>query len=629
MNNSIFAKNRIASKNNSYFSGINFNDLSATSSAFMSNIRPNMRGGSRSNSRSRYMYGGVCPCNIALKAFEEDNVENALDIVKEGDCCFECEDSDGNTILHHLVLCSNANDKCVDAIKMLIDIDKISKCINKQNKEGKTPMLLAVTIGNETVANMLDDAGADKSIKDNEGNFVQAEDSETNEVTDKSIRTAEAVENVAKLVEKSGDGIETSIDLGTETVQKPVESKNNESSANARVREQLEKFINSALGNLLITREINDKIKVPLVSRMPGPDSEIEFISQQETDASTMDSIKELLNSSEKKSEVVNTSREPETIQSETDELIQVLAKKYSEGEKKNQENKVATELGKLTEKVEEKVEEKTKEKTKEKADETSDAGVESSVDTEALMQAISKISGNVATNVKEKQDGGSKQKIMGYRNLNLSESSLVSESFNINSYSESEPEYGISDTGYAAFYNDSEYGAVTNELSRMMQRQRDNLHQQVLDMIMAMLNKGELVKDSVAIKASERNAKLIKAYIYRKVSEKNPQMGGLDKILSISKMSEQQISDLIEDMPDLDELEKTIQKNIEERQAERAKSKSDKSSKSSKKSKDESESETINFTMTETTESETPKKKSSKTKDKETKSKAKKTSKK
>ena len=45
MNKSIFSKNKIASKNNYFNSGINVNDLSATSSVFMSNIKQNLKGG--------------------------------------------------------------------------------------------------------------------------------------------------------------------------------------------------------------------------------------------------------------------------------------------------------------------------------------------------------------------------------------------------------------------------------------------------------------------------------------------------------------------------------------------------------------------------------------------------------
>ena len=154
-----------------------------------------------------------------------------------------------------------------------------------------------------------------------------------------------------------------------------------------------------------------------------------------------------------------------------------------------------------------------------------------------------------------------------------------------------------------------------------MMQNQRDNLHQQVLNTITGLLEKGEFKKDGEKIKYSENNAKLIKAYIYRKISEKNPQMGGLDKILSISKMSDQQLIDMVEKMPDLEDLEKSIKKHIEEKKKEKPKD--------SNKSKYKSDmSETIDFDISETDESENPKKKSKDSKDSKTK-KSKKSSKK
>ena len=45
MNNSIFKKNKTSNEGSYLKNGINLNDLSATSSNFMSMINPNMRGG--------------------------------------------------------------------------------------------------------------------------------------------------------------------------------------------------------------------------------------------------------------------------------------------------------------------------------------------------------------------------------------------------------------------------------------------------------------------------------------------------------------------------------------------------------------------------------------------------------
>jgi hypothetical protein len=183
-----------------------------------------------------------------------------------------------------------------------------------------------------------------------------------------------------------------------------------------------------------------------------------------------------------------------------------------------------------------------------------------SDADTKLMIHAIKKIHKDLKKNKKEKKLIGGynkKQKIMGQRLLNDD-----SEIFYNNTKKLSNNDYNI-------FYNsDFEYGdnSDKNELKRMMMRQKETLHQEVLEMIMGMLNKGLLLQSNKPIKADERNARLIKAFIYRIVSEKNPEMGGMDKILSIKTMNEDEIIKLIKKMPDLDELEENIKKHIEEK---------------------------------------------------------------
>ena len=147
--------------------------------------------------------------------------------------------------------------------------------------------------------------------------------------------------------------------------------------------------------------------------------------------------------------------------------------------------------------------------------------------------------------------------------------------------------------------------GGSNNELSRMMQSQREKLHQEVLDMILSMLNKGLLVRKNKPIEPNEKNAKLIKAFIYRQISEKNPQMGGMDKIMIFKAMSEDEIINSIKTIPDLDELEKNIQKHIQEKQSQEKKT--------TKKSVNNSETNNSDTSQTDTTESENLKKKVSK----------------
>lgn len=202
---------------------------------------------------------------------------------------------------------------------------------------------------------------------------------------------------------------------------------------------------------------------------------------------------------------------------------------------------------------------------------------VSSDIDTSTLYKAINKIvenyPGDKLNKAMEKSkimEGGSrktntKQQIMGYRKFNQD-----SELEFVNNYLS---------TDYNKIYNsDSEIGSKSKnilnqnldpsvvELSRMMSRQKENIHQEVLESIMGMLNRGVLLQSNKPIEASEKNAKLVKAFLYRQICEQNPDLGGMDKILAIKSMSENDIINMVKKMPSLDELEKNINKHLEEK---------------------------------------------------------------
>ncbi len=632
MNKSIFSKNQITGNFGGKNSNrITFSNLSATSSDFMSQINPrrNMRG------------GNDCPCTKCLEAFEEGNIELALYIFKEGNCCCRCKDNKGNTILHNLIICANSGSqsdrtKCKEAIKNLIDSDIIGDCINVQNNEGVTPFLLAVMKGDEKTAQMLDSAGADKSIKDKNGNYVKDEDDNS------SVQSTydSDIDRLLKAKRRldSEDGMST-LDLGSDI-------RRLDSSEVPQMHNNKSMSIMDALNDygkmLIIANDKNpfpertagndDVVFAEIRSTQPAHDEPINLV-----DAEKINNImNNLMNDVETKDTVIprttttpsapaapavarttSTPAPPTTtkvtepemlstdegsridLESDTDQLLRELKKEYEK--RSTQESAPRPQPTSTTIPVTQTVNPTTTTLTQAQPATQTDR-IDTDVDTEALMEAISKISSK-----KDTQQGGNKEKLSGYRRLIETSEEEVTVSETSNS------EYSLN-SDYEALYYDEKEGGASNELSRMMQSQKDKLHEQVLDMIMSMLNKGELIKDSEPIKANERNAKLIKAYIYRQVSEKNPQLGGLDKILMMSKMSDSQIQDMVQEMPELDDLEKTIQKHLEEKQANRP-AKSAKSEKKSKKEKavtDESDTLadlTLSETV-ETTDSETPKKK-------------------
>ena len=71
-------------------------------------------------------------------------------------------------------------------------------------------------------------------------------------------------------------------------------------------------------------------------------------------------------------------------------------------------------------------------------------------------------------------------------------------------------------------------------------------IHNEVLNSILELLSKKILIQKSKPIEVSYSNAKLIKTYIYRQISEKHPQLNGMDRILMIQKMTENEIINII-----------------------------------------------------------------------------------
>ncbi len=131
------------------------------------------------------------------------------------------------------------------------------------------------------------------------------------------------------------------------------------------------------------------------------------------------------------------------------------------------------------------------------------------------------------------------------------------------------------------------------NELSRLINSRKNEIHNEVINTILGMLNKGEILFQNKPIEASEKNAKLIKAYLYRQVTEKNPQLNGLDKIMIIQKMSKSELLDSLKKMPDLNKLEKNIEEHMKSKREQYESDNNKKESKKDDKKVSKSEKET------------------------------------
>jgi hypothetical protein len=567
-----------------------FNNLSETSNDFLTEINQNL---------NKLRGGGKCSCIDALKAFNAENADLGLYILKEKNCCFCCKDDNGNALLHHIVLCCTKhsnNNKCMNALSNALKLPNVSDFIDIQNSDGTTPILLAVEAENEVVANKLDEAGADKSIADNTGNYLQTEDIPEPKTVNLSETPNEQVciNNIVKLVvnDKTNEPELSSLNL-TSTVDNssnvlnslPAFSSDNSDAIAEKVKDKIIKTFGinkktdaiSSLGLGLTSSE-----------NFLDTDKFINFLSDKYNKKPPA-SLNELMGNSDLTSS--------DNITHDMNLLNETTSR---DG---NSDESIATEI--IINALSNKLSKESKPFV------VPDENIEN-VDTDVLMRAIdnirsSKKMSNMNVNVLE--GGGKKEKIMGYRKLTLhsdnsdniysrvNEKSVkelhTAKTSKSSKYSKKASKLDESSINLDLYYSDGESGVSNNELSRLINSRKNDLHNEVINMVMGMLNKGLITKNSKPVEASERNAKLIKSFLYRVVSEKNPQLTGMDKILMIKKMNDKEIVDSLSKMPDLDDLEENIRKHIEERQKARENEQNTSEKKPSKKNKQEKNDDT------------------------------------
>ncbi len=616
MNNSIRKKIYFNYKNNLE------NTLSSTSSEFITK--------SNYNKKTIKQKVDNCSCKDLFEAIDDKNLKLILYILKENNCCFTCKNHDGNTAMHLLISFYEHNKE----ISLVIDDILNGNCrnfINIQNNKGQTPMLNAVMNNLNELAEKMENSGADPSIADNDGNFILDKSNDAPKNND-TIETADMEESSIENENKITQNIMNIFNL-------IVPKSHNDELTTLNLNEE-EDFNDTDNFIELIKSKINSSIKNnsnKINNDSSTSSSSSEYIqfpklkTNNQTSSDTLNTEKfiALLDSDTKQIDVVNYSSNDDD---NTEQFIATLRNKYnsySENDRTNnsskqskindelvndktaeeQNNNTAFTKANQTESetssdilnmansdIEKIVNETTSVEQKENlstSEEKHNSKYKvflknnnvnndslSEIDTDTLLKVMDKIQTKKIMESDKMVGGGiSKQTMIGHR-------TLISDTENINS----KKQYISED--YDNFYNnDSELGTKTkiNELSRMMISQKEKLHNEVLETIMGMLNNGLLVQSNKPIDANEKNAKLIKAYIYRQISEKNPQMGGMDKILTFKTMNDNEIINMVKKMPNLDELEESIQKHIDNKKTitntETSDEKLNKPKKSSKKS--------------------------------------------
>ena len=464
---------------------------------------------------------GDCSSKIALKAFNSNDIKTALFILDNVDeNCSLCEQDDNcNSVLHHLVLNCD-NDECTKVLKKILGRPDVCQFINLQNSDGSTVLHIAVLKKRFDIADLIIDAGADMSVANNDGFVVEKEggsdsdgdsDGNTNIFHPNSGVNKRLVLNI--LINK--DPQPTTLGFNdTETDMGRVENKEDDVDVADTVAE-----VRSLISKL--ETKIQEHEQKPITTAHPPAPAPSTSASTPAPLASTPAPLA---------STPAPTTPAPPT--ASTPAPVQEPAN--------NGDGNVTNENG-------------------------TTGGYVDNNDTEIftnnMIQKIKSLT-EKANIVNEIQQGGN-TKLMGYRSLNVisfknAEKTKKSSNTNVKENSL---------TGY--FLSDSSELVGGNELERMINNRKSEVHEDVLRMILDMLNNGTITQNKKPVDANERNARLIKSFLYKMVSVKNPQMSGMEKISLIKDMKNDEIMDILKKLPDLDKLEKEIQSHNEKRKEE------------------------------------------------------------
>ena len=95
-------------------------------------------------------------------------------------------------------------------------------------------------------------------------------------------------------------------------------------------------------------------------------------------------------------------------------------------------------------------------------------------------------------------------------------------------------------------------------------------LHDEVQSRISKMLYNKNILYENNPVDNTETNARLIKSFLYRKISSKYPKYNSFTKISTIHNLNDNELSNLLLDLPNLDEWNASIQQYKEKRNANR-----------------------------------------------------------
>lgn len=154
---------------------------------------------------------------------------------------------------------------------------------------------------------------------------------------------------------------------------------------------------------------------------------------------------------------------------------------------------------------------------------------------------------GNTLSNIVERiLSGGNKNrsKLMGTRYLNMSSDTILSG-------------------------GDETDSSDDDKLRKMIKSQKNETVEKLFSKIKSLISdKGGRIHDQ-KVSSNDRDVSLIKSFLYQKIKKQRPELNSTEKFNKLNDMSEDQLYDMLKDLPDLNKLESDISEHMAKKQSE------------------------------------------------------------
>jgi hypothetical protein len=111
---------------------------------------------------------------LVTKAFYEDNINAVIFLLENKfkiDCCYV--DDNNKNVLHYMIQYADYNEIIGSKLIEILESGVHESCVNHQDCDGNTPLHVAVQTNNDAIVVLLEKNGADKTIKNNNGDYVE------------------------------------------------------------------------------------------------------------------------------------------------------------------------------------------------------------------------------------------------------------------------------------------------------------------------------------------------------------------------------------------------------------------------------------------------------------------------